>query len=158
MKNFKYYYDQIVMPGSDPSLLCPTSESAPLSSPAHFGGTSPGSRAKRMLHECNGLIQMLQITLSHPHWVPRSIAPGRTRGKLALCIPGRNFCGPFLQVLLFSVWGEKSLKRELCVSMWFLFFTDHSCPLLQSTNATNLKCCCKHLGIWRRPFPDRSER
>lgn len=115
------------MPGSDPSLLCPTHESCPLSCPAHFGGTSPGSRAKGC---CMGVMVWFRGCKSPCH------TPSKSQGVLLLgefmacwlCLQGRNSCGLFHQVLLFSVWGEKGLKWEPCVAIWFLFLLTEAAP------------------------------
>lgn len=104
----KYYYDEIVIRGSDPSLLGPTCVAAPLSSPAHFGG-SPASRAKptaRVWWSDSELVNNLvtpslspkRVFLWKNWWHAGSVHTGRR--LLWIVSPGA-----------ISVWGEKNLRQ-----------------------------------------------
>lgn len=156
VKYCKCYYDQIVIPGSDPGLLGPACVAAPLSSPAYFGGMSPASRAKptaRVWWSDSELANNLVTPSLSPKgelfwknwWHADSVHTGRK--FLRIVSPGAV-----------SVCGEKDLRQNFTYRHDSSLRNDQSSSFLQSTKATSLIYCSQLWGIWRKCLPDRSER
>lgn len=119
VKYCKYYFDQIVIPGSDPSLLGPACVAAPLSSPAHFGGMSPASRANPIA----GVLwsdSEFANNLVTPSLSPKGVLLLEELMAHWLCAYREEISADFFSRCCFSL-GRKGLEAKFHVLIWFLF-------------------------------------